>query len=636
MKRIAIFAFYDKQNIVDEYVYFLLKEIKKAVNYLVVVCNCKISVYDNRRMHDFADEVYERENRGFDAGAVKDAILYYIGTEHLKEYEELLIINDTVYGPLYPLQEVLKNMEKEDADFWGLTQVEETDYHPGYLQSYFLVVREKMLHSFDFVNYWKEMQYYEGFREVLHFYEQCFTTFFEGKGYRWISYVDTSAYSTAGEKVVPNPYYHLFEEIRQDRHVMPFLKKKPLADKKESTGSRPGILFESFIRALRSIEKEEYFDFNMAWDNLLRIYPLDDIQRGCNLSYVLPSSESKAPDMDSDLLLIIRIESDEFLPQIINECNLLSPQTGIWIFASDNIAAKLKENLNRKIPINPVGLSANIFREEKGNDYLCVGILDTRDFSDSSLSYMERKARFLCCFENMLMGNAYICRIYSLFERMPRLGMLFPPHPFHAHYSENEQPFFKGLYSFWVRGSIWVEFIKAVPDMPDVNLDSILLGERLALYAKSKKYYAGVVRNSEYAAIDAEMKEEYLSELIGLMSKAYGVTDFFEQKGLLFDQMRVKNELIPFVGRHKRIFVYGAGEIGRKLAPMIPHIDAFLVSDGQTKEELLYGIPVISLSDYIPMPEDGIILALNEKNSWQVCSIFEKKQIEVDFWAYSI
>lgn len=636
MKRIAVFTFYDKENIVDEYVYFLLKEIKKVVSYLVVVCNCKISVCDNRRMSDFADEVYERENRGFDAGAVKDAILHYIGIEKLKEYEELLIVNDTVYGPLYPLQEVFERMEKEDTDFWGLTQVEATDYHPSYLQSYFLAVREKMLHSIDFMNYWKEMQYYEGFREVLHFYEQCFTTFFEGKGYRRISYVDTSAYRTAGEKVVPNPYYHLFEEIRQGRHAMPFVKKKPLADKQESMGSRPGILFESFIRALRRIESQEYFDFNMAWDNLLRIYPLDEIQKGCHLSYVLPFGERNAPHIDGTSLLILRIESDEFLPEIIRKCNLLPQETELRIFASDNLATKLKEGLNRKFTVNSIDLSADIFREEKKGDYRCIGMIDTRDFADPSFTYMERKSRFLCCFENMMMGNAYISRIYSLFERTPRLGMLFPPHPFNAHNSGNKQPFFSGLYSFWVRGSIWTEFIKSISDISDINFDGKLLGERVALYAQSKKYCAGIVKNSEYAAIDAEMKEEYLFELIDLMGKTYGTTDYFEQKGFLFDQIRIKNELMPFIRKHKRIFVYGAGEIARKLAPMIPHIDAFLVSDGRADGDLLYEIPVINFSDYVSMPEDGIILALNEKNSWQVRGMFEEKQIKADCWAYSV
>ena len=39
MKRLCIYLVYDKQNIVDEYIGYMLQELKTSVDTLVVVCN---------------------------------------------------------------------------------------------------------------------------------------------------------------------------------------------------------------------------------------------------------------------------------------------------------------------------------------------------------------------------------------------------------------------------------------------------------------------------------------------------------------------------------------------------------------------------------------------------------------------
>ena len=47
------------------------------------------------------------------------------------------------------------------------------------IQSYFLVIRKKMLHSNEFYSYWESMPYYDEFMEVVNKFEKKFAYFFE-------------------------------------------------------------------------------------------------------------------------------------------------------------------------------------------------------------------------------------------------------------------------------------------------------------------------------------------------------------------------------------------------------------------------------------------------------------------------
>ena len=76
MKRLAIFVFYDFQGIVDKYVEYLLYELIKVVKELVIISNGSLSEEAKQIFSRYSNRVYERENKGFDAGAYKDAFTF--------------------------------------------------------------------------------------------------------------------------------------------------------------------------------------------------------------------------------------------------------------------------------------------------------------------------------------------------------------------------------------------------------------------------------------------------------------------------------------------------------------------------------------------------------------------------------
>ena len=62
MKRLCIYLTYDKQNIVDKYIGYMLKELKSCINYLAVVCNEREINRGLDILEEYADRIFFRDN----------------------------------------------------------------------------------------------------------------------------------------------------------------------------------------------------------------------------------------------------------------------------------------------------------------------------------------------------------------------------------------------------------------------------------------------------------------------------------------------------------------------------------------------------------------------------------------------
>ena len=119
-KRLAIFFFYDRRGIVDSYVPYLLEDLKKNVSEIFVVCNGKLKEEGKKELEKYG-KVLVRENKGFDVWAYKTALETY-GWKKLEEFDEVIMLNNTIMGPVYPFAETFEKMDAKNLDFWGLTK----------------------------------------------------------------------------------------------------------------------------------------------------------------------------------------------------------------------------------------------------------------------------------------------------------------------------------------------------------------------------------------------------------------------------------------------------------------------------------------------------------------------------------
>ena len=231
MKRVAIYFFYDKNGIVDKYVNYFLEDLKKNLDRLIIVCNGKLTSKGREELEKFTNEVIVRENKGFDVWAYKEG-LEYIGWDNLDKYDELLMINFTIMGPIYPFKEMFDKMDsKKEIDFWGITKFHKFPldpwglitygYIPEHIQSHFIAVRKKMLVSYEFKKHWENMKMINTYFESVSFHEAIFTKKFSDKGFVSDVYVNSDDL----KEFTDHPIIDYPMEIIRDKRCPIFNKK---------------------------------------------------------------------------------------------------------------------------------------------------------------------------------------------------------------------------------------------------------------------------------------------------------------------------------------------------------------------------------------------------------------------------
>ncbi len=266
MKRIAIFVFYDQEGILDPYVINLLDGMRNYVDFIYTIVNGTVQKSGETQLKDHSDKLVIRENKGFDAGAIKDAIANLTADNSLYTYDELVIYNDTFWGFFYPLSDFFEGTKKEpEIDFWGFTQwpgnaADDRIHIPKHLQSYFLYIKHRMLHSKDFSEFWENMPYCEKFVDVLIAYEQSFTKHFNQRGYK------SKAYYTVeklGEKKQFNkiPYFLYAYDLVTKLHF-PILKCKTLSIEGNMADSQ---------RLIHYLEVNQLYDTGLIKEHAARL-----------------------------------------------------------------------------------------------------------------------------------------------------------------------------------------------------------------------------------------------------------------------------------------------------------------------------------------------------------------------------
>ena len=144
IKRACVFSHFDKHNNVDEYVYYYLQSLLSVAKKIIFVTVVDISINDINKLEKLGIEVIKRKNVGYDFYSYKIGI----DTLNLAQFDELIICNDSVYGPITPIETVFETMAPLKCDFWGITGNSTISYH---IQSYFIVYRKDILNSLIFL-----------------------------------------------------------------------------------------------------------------------------------------------------------------------------------------------------------------------------------------------------------------------------------------------------------------------------------------------------------------------------------------------------------------------------------------------------------------------------------------------------
>ncbi len=455
IKRAAIYVFHDRDQIVDDYAPVFLRELKRFVSHLLVVVNGDINDEGKAKFQSVADEVMLRPNEGYDITGYKEGI-FHIGWEKLKDYDELLLVNSTLYGPLYPFDEMFETMAEKDLDFWGITKHHMVDwdcfgtckygYVPEHIQSSFLAIRQPMLSGDFFVKRWEELPTIHSYGEAIGFFEVIFTKEANEAGFKSEVYVDT----TDLEGYTRYPLMMMSDELII-RRKCPVMKQKSFSQNYfDIIGDTVGnATADSFAH----IAKNTDYDVNLIWDNILRTCNMDDIKKELHLNYILPRdqqlpklSEHPKPYKDNSGRKRVAVMMHLYYPDLVDymlkyaanmpaDADLIittpNPKTE-QLAREKSKALKLHqvivlpmENRGRDVSAVLVALKPYLYHYR----YICF-VHDKK--TTQTKPYANGVGFAYKCMECNLGSTDYIENIIETFDRNPRLGMLMPPSPNHG------------------------------------------------------------------------------------------------------------------------------------------------------------------------------------------------------------
>ena len=252
MKRLCVLCFYDSDGIVYDYLLYYIKELLSVCSSMVCIVNGSIRDSDSRKLIDMGISVYRRENTGFDAAAYKYFFEELQSGCRLDSYDELILTNDTVFGPFVPFTEIFEEMNSRNADFWGINFFDNNLYQ--FIMSNFLVFKKNTFSLLE-THFSKAVDY-----TAPNLHTVCMQ--FERGLFKWLV-ENKCSYSFYVRKNALDPYAStnfLFRDF-----------DCPLAKK---TGLRNGFEhikanFTDFLDALRFSEKSNY-DISLILDYAMR------------------------------------------------------------------------------------------------------------------------------------------------------------------------------------------------------------------------------------------------------------------------------------------------------------------------------------------------------------------------------
>lgn len=191
MNRVAIFAHYDKKNIIDDYVIFYVQELQKIAKDVVFVSCCDLQEQELNKLDCYKIAQIHNE---YDFGSYKRGFNFAKEKNLLKNCDELIFANDSCYGPFKPLNKIFDKMSEKDCDFWGLTKNrigfkklkngKVKDVYCPHIQSYFVVLRQNAFLSNEFDEFINSVIYQENKNDVVLNYEIGLTKALEKTGFK--------------------------------------------------------------------------------------------------------------------------------------------------------------------------------------------------------------------------------------------------------------------------------------------------------------------------------------------------------------------------------------------------------------------------------------------------------------------
>ncbi|WP_239525676.1 MULTISPECIES: rhamnan synthesis F family protein [unclassified Microbacterium] len=434
-KRIIIYVVFDRRGGVDRYIVHALEALRDNADHIFVVVNGSLSEEGRSSLEPVADTILVRENVGFDIWGYK-AALDALGAD-LEQYDEVLLTNDTWYGPVRSFRDLFDRMDAEAVDFWGLTdhQMEKVNPFtnvgtlPAHIQSYWTVVRRNMFQSDEWKTYWRDLPPMEGYLDAVLKHETIFTERFANAGFAWVSAFPESSYPTK------NPTLFNSEMLIEDG--CPVVKRRPMFH-------FPPLLDRNAVIGRWTLEAVERHGYPMPLmlENLAKNVAPRDLNADANLLEVLPEVDvSYDPTRPLRIVVVAHIFYDEMTDEILDRADTLPGAYDLVVTTPDSEKAEAIADIIGRRPREGRHVDIRVLESNDGRDQSAF-LVACRDIilSDSYDLLVKLHSKKTVQdgfnigrhfktqqFTNLLNSEGYTANLLALFQKEPGLGLVYPP-----------------------------------------------------------------------------------------------------------------------------------------------------------------------------------------------------------------
>lgn len=178
-KRLFLFAGYDAHGVIDDALVHYVRALSRHGD--VVLCmdsDCKKSELD--KIRPFVLHAIATRHGEYDFGSYKRTYIWARDKKILKNYTDVYMVNDSVFGPLFDIKQTLKNMESTKTDATGLVIAHHKTH--AYMESWFVRLGKKIFLTPWFDNFMTSVQHEEHKYIITVKYEHGLTNIIRDNG----------------------------------------------------------------------------------------------------------------------------------------------------------------------------------------------------------------------------------------------------------------------------------------------------------------------------------------------------------------------------------------------------------------------------------------------------------------------
>ncbi|EPD86734.1 hypothetical protein E5344_01285 [Microbacterium laevaniformans] len=433
-RRLLIYVVYDRRGDVEEYISYALNALRPHASTILAVVNGALTEDGRARLEPVVDQIIVRENRGYDIWGYKEG-LDAVGAS-LAEYDEVVLANDTWFGPVQPFGPVFERMDQRPLHFWGMTDHVRVEPHPftnsGYLpyhlQSYWVAVRREMFLSLEWAAYWRDLPEMTSYSDAVVKHEGVFTEHFTDHGF-----VGEVAFPTFTDKVENHAVLYAEQLVEAG---CPTLKRRPFFQ-------WPPYLDHLGVVGRWTLDTVERLGYPMelVYADLARNVEPRTLNADAAMLEVL-GEDGSGYDALRPLrtLVIAHIYYPEMTDEIFARAQMLPAEYDLVVTTPDEIRAA---DIERRLSAHDVEgtvevrvVASNNGRDQSAFFIGCRDLLLSDDY-DLVVKLHSKKTpqdgynvgvHFASQqFDNLLRSPGYAANVVGLFQREAGLGIVFPP-----------------------------------------------------------------------------------------------------------------------------------------------------------------------------------------------------------------